>query len=310
MIGIIGTYVILHEAVYQIIHYGGRELNIVSKDELINKAGDLKVLPFVARKALDILNNENCSIEDLSTVIEKDQTIAARILKISNSALYGLRREVTSLQNALLILGFKTLRSIVLTATTRSLYKKFGMTEKIIWDHSVGAAIAAKLISRGLGSEVTDMAFVGGLMHDLGKVVMNNETPEAYSEVMMKMYNEGIGSIAAEKDVYGYDHTDVGAGVTGKWKFAAPLVTVLKEHHLNNCKLEDIGDPLAAKSVASVHLADHICKLLGIGYREADESVLLHELPSAVYFNLGKDKLDKLVIEISETYNAEKSVFD
>jgi putative nucleotidyltransferase with HDIG domain len=285
-------------------------LNIPSKDELINKAGDLKVLPFVARKALEILNDENCSIDDLSAVIEKDQTIAARILKISNSALYGLRREVTSLQHALLILGFKTLRSIVLTATTRSLYKKFGMTEKIIWDHSVGAAVAAKLISRGLGSEVTDIAFVGGLMHDLGKVIMNNETPETYSEVMMKMYNEGIDSIAAERDIYGYDHAEVGAGVTGKWKFASPLVTVLKEHHLNHCSLEEISDSLTAKSLACVHLSDHICKVLGIGYREADESIILQELPSAVYLDLGKDKLDKLVNEISETYNAEKSVFD
>lgn len=285
-------------------------MTILSKDELINKAGDLKVLPFVARKALEILNDENCSIDDLSAVIEKDQTIAARILKISNSALYGLRREVTSLEHALLILGFKTLRSIVLTATTRSLYKKFGMTEKIIWDHSVGAAIAAKLISRGFGSEVMDIAFVGGLMHDLGKVIMNNETSEAYSEVMMKMYNEGMDSITAEKDIYGYDHTDIGAGVTGKWKFAGPLVTVLKEHHLNNCKLENITDPLTGKCVACVHLADHICKVLGIGYREADESVVLQELSSAVYLDLGKDKLDKLVHETSETYDAEKSVFE
>ncbi|MBI5665563.1 MAG: HDOD domain-containing protein [Nitrospirae bacterium] len=285
-------------------------MKILSKDELINKAGDLKVLPFVARKALEILNDENCSIEDLSAVIEKDQTIAARILKISNSALYGLRMEVTSLQHALLILGFKTLRSIVLTATTRALYKKFGMTEKIIWDHSVGAAVAAKLISRGLGNEVTDIAFVGGLMHDLGKVIMNNETPEIYSEVMMKMYNEGVDSIIAERDIYGYDHSEVGAGVTGKWKFASSLVTVLKEHHLNNCRLEDIKDPVTAKGIACVHLADHICKVLGIGYREAEESIILHELPSAVYLNLGKDKLDKLVNEISETYNSEKSVFE
>lgn len=285
-------------------------MKVLSKDELINKAGDLKVLPVVARKALEILNDENSSIDDLSSVIEKDQTIAARILKISNSALYGLRQEVASLQHALLILGFKTLRSIVLTATTRSMYKKFGITEKIIWDHSVGAAIAAKLIARGHGSEVSDTAFVGGLMHDLGKVIMNNETPEAYSEVMMKMYNEGMDSISAEKDVYGYDHTEVGSGVTGKWKFSAQLVLVLREHHLNNCRLADVKDPFTAKSLACVHLADHACKYLGIGYREADESVLLHELPSAVYLNLGKDKLDNLVVEISDTYNAEKSVFD
>lgn len=285
-------------------------MSVIAKNDLINKAGDLKVLPFVARKALEILNDENSSIEDLGSVVEKDQTIAARILKIANSALYGLRQEVTSLQHAMLILGFKTLRSLVLTATTRSLYKKFGMTEKIIWDHSVGAAIASKLISRGLGNEVEDTAFIGGLMHDLGKVIMNNETPELYSQVMMKMYNEGIDSLTAEKDIYGYDHTEIGAGVTEKWKFSVALVMVLKEHHLNNLTLEAVSDLPTAKSLACVNLADHVCKVLGIGYREPDSALELQSLPSAVYLKLNKDKLDQLVSAISETYNSEKTVFD
>lgn len=285
-------------------------MSVISKNDLINKAGDLKVLPFVARKALEILNDENSSIEDLGSVVEKDQTIAARILKIANSALYGLRQEVSSLQHAMLILGFKTLRSLVLTATTRSLYKKFGMTEKIIWDHSVGAAIASKLISRGLGSDVEDTAFIGGLMHDLGKVIMNNEMPEVYSQVMMKMYNEGVDSLTAERDICGFDHTEIGAGVTEKWKFSAPLVMLLKEHHLNNLKLEAISDLPTAKSIACVNLADHVCKVLGIGHREPDKSLVLQDLPSAIYLKLNKDKLDNLISAISETYTSEKSVFD
>ena len=152
------------------------------------KVGDLQVLPVVARKALDILNSVNCSIEDLTVIIEKDQTIAARILKIANSALYGLRQEVTSLQYAMMVLGFKTIKSLILTATTRSLYKKFGITEKMMWDHSVAAAIATKLISESLSSDVKDVAFIGGLMHDLGKVFMNNETHHTFIKVMMDIY--------------------------------------------------------------------------------------------------------------------------
>jgi len=127
------------------------KVSIISKEDLINKVGDLKVLPFVARKVLETLNDESCTIDDLSGIIEKDQTIAARVLKISNSALYGLRHEVTGLHQAILILGFKTIRSLVLSISTRALYKNFGMKEKILWDHSVGAAIAAKMISAGYG---------------------------------------------------------------------------------------------------------------------------------------------------------------
>ncbi len=282
----------------------------ITKDELIKKVTDLQVLPIVARKALDTLNKDSCTVDDLSSIVEKDQTIAARILKISNSALYGLRQEVNSLQHAMMILGFKTIKSLVLTATTRSIYKKFGITEKMMWDHSVGAGIASKTVAKGLGSEVEDVAFVGGLMHDLGKVIMNNETPEMFSEVMMNIYNDDIDSITAEQDLYGFDHTDIGAGVVEKWKFAPILIHILGKHHLHTCTLDEVGDDVKKKSVACVNLADYICKILGIGYRNPNDSIALHELPSAVFLGISKDKVDGLVSTVSETFASEKSAFE
>jgi len=285
-------------------------VGIITKDELINKAGDLKVLPFVARKLLETLNDEGCSIDDLSSIIEKDQTIAARVLKISNSALYGLRHEVTSLPQAILILGFKTIRSLVLSVSTRSLYKNFGITEKILWDHSVGAGIAAKMISAGFGSEVIELSFVGGLMHDLGKVVMNNETPDEFAEVMMKIYNEDIDSITAETEKYGYTHAEIGSGVVEKWGFAPLLVDILKYHHLNNVKLAEFKDPAVAKAVAIANLADNVCKVLAIGYRNPSDKIELHALPSSVFLKLTRDRINTLVKNIEETYNAEKAIFE
>ncbi len=282
----------------------------ITKDELINKAGDMKALPVVARKALDTLNKDGCTVDDLTGIIEKDQAIAARILKISNSALYGLRQEVTSLQYAMMVLGFKTIKSLVLAATTRSLYKKFGITEQMMWDHSVGSGIAAKMIAKGMGGEIEDIAFVGGLMHDMGKVIMNNETPDVFTEVMMDIYNDNVESITAENNAYGFNHTEIGEGVSKKWKFSPILIDILGNHHLNTCKLEEIGDDLKAKSIACVNLADNICKSLGIGSRNPDDSIVLHDLPSAAFLGFSKAKLDELVISVSETYAAEKSAFD
>ncbi len=284
-------------------------MDILEKEELIKKAGDLKVLPFVARKVLDTMNDENFSVSDLNNIVEKDQTITARVLKISNSALYGLRYQVNSLQQALLILGLKTIRSLVLAVSTRSLYKKFGITEQKIWDHSVGTAISAKMIAAGLGTLLEEVAFTGGLMHDLGKVVMNNEIPEAFAEVMMKTYNEGVDSIAAEKEICGYDHTEVGSKVAEKWGISNILIEILAKHHLHNSKLEDMEDPAVAQSIACVNLADNVCKVLGIGYRSPDDTILLHTLPSAVFLKMTKDKLDTLCNEINDTYNSEKAVF-
>ncbi len=282
---------------------------VIAKEALIKKTGDLKVLPFVARKVLDTISDDSLSFSDLADIIEKDQTIAARVLKVSNSAMYGLRQEVTSIQQALMILGLKTIRSLVLSLSTRSLYKKFGMTEQKMWDHSVGTATAARIVSTGLGSEVGDIAFIGGLMHDLGKVVLNNETPELFTEVMMKTYNEGISSIEAEQEIYGYNHAEIGSSVSEKWGFPEMIQMIIKDHHLNKVRLEEIEDMVTAKGIAVVNLANYISKLLGIGYREADESIELQKLPSSVFLGFTKDKLDPMVQNISETYENEKAVF-
>ncbi len=284
-------------------------MNIPAKDDVIRKVGDLKVLPFVARKLLETISDENVSVSDLNDIIEKDQSITARVLKISNSALYGLRQEVSSLQQAIMVLGFKTIRSIVLSVSTKSLYKNFGMTEQMLWDHSIGVAISAKMLSADLGRDAGDIAFIGGLMHDIGRVVMNNEAPETFSEVMMKMYNDDVGSITAEEDFFGYNHSEIGSGVIAKWGLSPMLVEIIEKHHLNKCSIQDIRDPLVATGVASVHLADNVCKLLGIGFREPDETVLLNELPSAVFLGMKKEGLEKLVEEINDTYNKEKAIF-
>jgi putative nucleotidyltransferase with HDIG domain len=285
-------------------------MDVPAKEILIKNAGDLKVLPFVARKVLDTVGDERASLNDLSDVIEKDQTITARVLKIANSALYGLRYEVTSVNHALLLLGFKTIRSLVLSVSTKSLYKQFGMKEKIIWDHSVGAAIAAKFLSEGLGSEVEEVSFIGGLMHDIGKVVMNNETPEVFAEVMMKIYNDGANSIEAEEEMYSFNHSEIGARVAEKWGFPARLITIIESHHLVNGGLENVKETSDANAIACVHLADNICKVLGIGYKEPDESITLSELPSAVYLKLDQARLDGLTERINEAYENEKSVFE
>lgn len=284
-------------------------MGILLKDELVINAGDLKVLPSVARKVLELVESENSSAFQLSSVIEKDQTIAVKVLKVSNSALYGLRKEVTSLKQAITLLGVNAINSLVIALSIKSLYKRFGITEQMMWDHSVGTSIAAKLISSGLGAEVEGVAFIGGLMHDFGKVVMNNESPEAFSEVMMKTYNEGIDSITAEEEVFGYNHMEIGSMVAEKWGFPSIHVSILKKHHLNNGKLEDIEDQSVARVIACVHLANNICKMLGIGYRSPNETILANELPSTVFLDLTKERMEVFVKDVVEAYEKEKSIF-
>jgi HD-like signal output (HDOD) protein len=126
---------------------------------------------------------------------------------------------------------------------------------------------------------------------------------------MMRTYNEGISSIEAEQELYGYDHAMIGASVSEKWGFPDMIREIIEKHHLNTVKLENIEDTVTAKGIACVNLSNYISKVLGIGYREPDESIVLSELPSAVFLNFNKEKLDSFVEEIRETYDNEKAVF-
>lgn len=146
-------------------------------------------------------------------------------------------------------------------------------------------------------------------MHDLGKVIMNNETSDQFTEVMMKTYNEGINSIEAKQEIYGYDHSEIGASVAEKWGFPPILKSIVEMHHSNKVNLEEISDPVAANAIACVDLSNHICKVLGVGYRDPDELIVLHELPSAVFLKFAPEKLGRLVADINETYENEKAVF-
>jgi HD-like signal output (HDOD) protein len=284
-------------------------MDILSKEELIQKASDPKVLPFVAKRALEIVGDENASIAEICRVIEKDQTITASVLKIANSAFYGLRSAVTSIRQAVMVLGLKALRNIVLAVSTRLQYKKFGITEQLMWDHSIGAAIAARYLASNRWKDLEESAFLAGLMHDFGKVVMNNECPQGFSQVMQTVYNEGDVSLHAEDMLFGYNHTDVGPLVIGKWGFPNIFVQVLEHHHLHKCSLAGFDDPSIARVIACVHIADNMCKRLGIGYRNPDMALPVIDAPVAALLDLSPDSLDQLMEDVRRVYEQEKVGF-
>ncbi len=284
-------------------------MDILPKEELIKKASDPKVLPFVAKRALEIVGDENVSIAEICHVIEKDQTITTSVLKIANSAFYGLRSEVTSIRQAVMGLGLKALRNIVLAVSTKLQYKKFGITEQLMWEHSIGAALAARHIVSSRWKDLEESAFLGGLMHDFGKVIMNNECPQAFSQVMQNIYNDGDVSLHAEDMLFGYNHTDIGSMVIRKWGFPNVFVQVLEHHHLHKGSLAGFDDPAIARVIACVHIADNMCKRLGIGYRTPDMAVPVIDPPVAAMLDLSPESLDRLMEEVRIVYEKEKVGF-
>jgi len=284
-------------------------MEIIQKEELIKRVSDAKVLPMVAKKVLEIVGNDQTSISEICETVQKDQTISANILRIANSAYYGLRKEVTSVRQAILMLGLSAIRDIALTVSTKLQHKRFGIVEQLMWDHSVGAAIAARHIAGGRGKELEEIAFFGGLFHDFGKVVINNECPDAFSGVMQRIYNDHEDPLTAERSIFDYAHTEIGALVMEKWKFPAIFVNILENHHLENRSFESFRDAFNAQVIACINLANNMCIRLGIGFRTADQNLLLYDLPSAQFLRISKEGIERLLSDVQTAYEAEKSAF-
>ena len=188
-------------------------------ERLIMSAGDLPTIPVVATRVMQLMQEENATADDLARVVASDPAVAARVLKISNSSFYGCQRQIQTLPHAVMMLGVVTLKSVVVAASAKQVYHPFGLTEKLLWEHSFGAGLAARIIASETRVVNPDEAFLGGLFHDLGKQIMNFIDKERFQEAIQRCYNEGASFEDAEQQLFPYTHEEAGALVIRKWNF-------------------------------------------------------------------------------------------
>lgn len=274
---------------------------------MIMTASDLPTIPVVATKVMQLIENESASAEELAKVVSSDPAVAARVLKISNSSFYGCQRQIQTLSHAIMVLGFGTLKSLVVAASVKQVYKPYGLTEKMLWEHSFGAGLAARVIAGSTRIVNEEEAFLGGLFHDIGKIILNNLDNQKFQMVVQKCYNEGMSFLEAEQQVFSYNHAEVGGLVIKKWNFPAILMqAVLKHHSFDFAEDEDIYQ---VRLTCVVGLSNLFCHKLGIGVREPEEDLLLHETVPAQLLNLDEDRIEALLVKIQEAYEKDKSFF-
>lgn len=273
------------------------------------------MMPQTARKVMELVAKDSTTAQDLANVIEKDANITARVLKIANSAFYGLRREVTTVAHAIMVLGYKSVRSLVIASSSKNLHRKFGITEQLMWDHSIGTAISAKVLSEREPQAVGELAFVGGLLHNVGKTVMNNHCPEAYAEVMRRVYNDELHSIEAEKAVFGYTYPEVGARVVEKWGLPQRICRVIGYHHLSSLE-EGHREALfqeeneLKEALAFVEFSSSVCRYLGVGFKDKKTDLNLEGLQSAKILEISSEKIPEWIEACEKSIETEKAVFD
>jgi HD-like signal output (HDOD) protein len=276
-------------------------------ERIVQGAGDLPAMPMVAQKVMQLVGDEATTPADLQRVISADPALASKVLRVANSALFSRVRAVSTLSHAVLILGYSTIRSLVIATSVRSLFvtssDEFGLKEQMLWEHSLGCGVAARILSERLDHQGVEGAFIGGLLHDVGKVVLNANLPAAYHDVFREAYNEGRPVAEVERARLGFTHAQVGALLVRRWNFSPALEDVLANHH---SPLEAEREPYGA---ALVCFANDLCHRLGIGCR-ADETVDLRGGDAARVLGLQDLDLDQLAAQVRRVLEEEKGIFD
>jgi putative nucleotidyltransferase with HDIG domain len=273
-----------------------------SPEIIAAKVGDLPAMPQIAAKAMELIGSPRSTAKDLEEIISKDQATTAKVLRIANSAFYGVRGEISTLSRAIVVLGFNTLRSVIMTGVSETLLarKRSGLKDRILWEHSIAAAIAARTVSVECGYPAPEEAYVGGLLHDIGKVVMDDNLSAEYEQVVEAVYNDGVSFVEAETEVFGFDHTAVGALVAERWHLAPPLVEAVRYHHRPGSA--EIDRTLCA----TVSFANSLCIQLGIG-PQRNPNLALADEESARILGLAPARIEKISAAMQARLAEEKN---
>jgi putative nucleotidyltransferase with HDIG domain len=233
------------------------------KTELIKSIKGLPPFSQMATRLFGRIEDETVAFAELREEIYKDQSQTANILKLCNSAYFGLPHRVTTLSHAMALLGMNNLKKIILTALIKPVYSRktniYFFKKGDLFRHALGCALTAEWLARRKGYINPEEAFVAGLLHDIGKVVLGERALEQFDRIMRKIIEEGKDLTRAEEEVFGYNHAQVGAWVAEAWHLPPLLKDVISCHHRPP---EATVDPVM---VSLVHVADAICNMLGIG---------------------------------------------
>jgi HD-like signal output (HDOD) protein len=265
------------------------------KSKILRGLVELPPMPNIILKAREIMEDSGSSLKDLAGVIEHDQAIVARVLALANSAYYGLSGLVSSIQHASILLGQKTLGELITIAASSQLLNKklkgYRLHPGDLWKHSLAVALGSRIIAEKINAEWVEDAFIAGLLHDAGKIILNPYIVEHEKAFKKALGNGQPKFIDAEKEILGFDHAEVMSRAIRFWRYPENQSIAIRYHH---CPSHSENSELAFV----VHLADFAAKKAGF---KSEDGVPQPEIDPQTLSYLGfqKEDLSPIIAEIA-----------
>lgn len=206
-------------------------MHSVRQSKAASEAFDVPSLHPVALRAMQIISDKNSCIEELRSVIALDPSFTARLLRIANAPYYRRSAAISSVDEAIVLIGLTTVKSLIVLAALKDIHQQTDSVGQDIWEHSVGVAVAAMLVSDETDILSSEEALVPALLHDIGKIVLNRTWSEKYAQVVALVSTSSVDFPEAEEHVFGFNHCDVGEQVAECWHLPAHLAFPITHHH-------------------------------------------------------------------------------
>ncbi len=279
-----------------------KDQELPTMEEILAKVKELPPLPGVVHRVVPMIQDPEVEIRELAKVLSTDQALTARILKLANSAFYGFPRRISTVMDAIVLLGLRTLKGLIYAIALYDYYDKptpgYGMKRGDLWRHALATGVAARTVASDIRRLDPEEAFVCGLLHDIGKTVLETYVIEAFEQIYTKVVEDGKTFAEAEREVLGFDHAELGAKVVEQWN----LPEVFSQAILHLYRPLEAPEEFRLMA-AVVHLANHASLALGIGMAVDGTS---GGLDPGVLELIGKDEgylsdlLDRLQASLSD----------
>ncbi len=228
---------------------------MIKARKLFKDVSDLPTIPAVVSRVISLLDNHEAEPDEIADLILSDQVLAARVVRVVNSPLYRPTSEITSVKRALLYIGFRSVREMILTSYFiegfREKAQPFDM--RLFWMHSFTVGALSRMIATQVGYRDLEKAYLVGIIHDIGKVFLGHYLKDEYGEMLSSIAGTSYTTYEAELEFFGTTHSEVGLCLAQRWNFPSSYCDVISYHHASGLATED---PLLT---AIITLSDYFC---------------------------------------------------